>query len=142
MKYKTHIIWAVIAAIALAGGVVWGRSMVGSVAGRAASNGAFAGRSFTGRMGAGGGFVLGQVASVGSSTLTLQLANGNSEVVFYSTSTAITEPQTVPASRIAECANVTIIGTPNADGSMTASAIQVGGGGFRGGAGGAPTTTP
>lgn len=139
-KYKLHIIWAVVAVAALVAGVFWGKGMAAGSSSRSLAAGSFPSstRTFAGRAGgaSGGGFVMGQVASVGSSSLTLQLANGNSEIVFYSTSTAVTEPQAVPASRIASGATVVITGTPNADGSFDASSIQVGGaGGFRGGSG-------
>ena len=41
---------------------------------------------------AGGGFTTGQIAAIGSRSITLQLANGNSQVVFYSSSTPVSEP--------------------------------------------------
>jgi hypothetical protein len=133
-KYKVHIIWAVIVVVALVGGIWYGKS---SVASKAAS--ATAARSGYGRTGAAsGGFVSGQIISVSSSSLTISLANGNSQVVFYSGSTQIMKPTAVPASALAAGTRVMIGGVANSDGSLTAQSIQVTtGGGFSGGSGAA-----
>jgi cytochrome c-type biogenesis protein CcmE len=74
---------------------------------------------------AGGGLVTGTIATLGSSSITLQLANGNSEVVFYSTSTPVSEPTTVSANTLKVGTTVMVGGTSNSDGSLTAQTIQV-----------------
>jgi hypothetical protein len=129
-KYKTHILWAIVAIAALAGGVWWGRGMTGASAQTSTGGTSFAsGRTFAARGGtAGGGVLAGQIASIGSSSLTLQLANGNSEVVFFSSSTAVTEPKSITIAQLAQGANVAITGTQNSDGSFTAASIRTGGG--------------
>ncbi|HUC01865.1 MAG TPA: DUF5666 domain-containing protein [Candidatus Paceibacterota bacterium] len=129
-KYKTHIIWAIIAIIALCGGYFWGRSSATAArgAGFAGAFNASSTRTFArGGAAAGGGTALtvGQVTAMDSSSITLQLANGNSEVVFYSTSTAISEPTTVPASALKVGTTVMVTGAANSDGSVTAQNIQV-----------------
>ena len=135
-KYKVHIIWAIIVVIALVGGFMYGKSINGtkSLAGNSTSStrGTFAGRG-----GAGGGFVTGTVASIDSASITLQLPNGNSEVVFYSSSTSVTEPTVVSVSKLAVGSTVMVGGSSNADGSLTAQTIQVstGNAGFRGAGG-------
>lgn len=134
-KYKVHIIWAIVAVVALIGGVFWGKSMAASstsgFAGRTGSGrfafsssttGGFAGR---GGAGAAGGFTVGQVTGFGSDSFTLQLANGNSENVFYSSSTQVIVPQAASISSVASGSMVMVIGTQNSDGSMTATTIQV-----------------
>ncbi len=133
-KYRTQIIWMIVAVVALVGGFFWGKSVGASAvaAGRAgagrfalgSSTAAFAGRAGFGGA-AGGGFTAGQVLSVDSDSLTLQLANGNSENVFFSSSTQISMPEPVPASSIQSGTMVMITGTTNSDGSVTASTIQV-----------------
>ena len=80
---------------------------------------------FAGRAGAGGGFAAGQIVSLSANSMTIQLANGNSEVVFYSSSTQIVAPQTVPVSSLKAGSQVMVGGTTNSDGSVTASTIQV-----------------
>ena len=134
-KYKLHIVWAIVVIAALVGGFFWGKSAGASAslaaraggAGRFAfassTAGGFAGR--TGAAGAAGGLTVGQVTALGSDSFTLQLANGNSENIFFSSSTQIVEPQPVSISAIQSGTNVMITGTANSDGSMTATTIQV-----------------
>ena len=84
------------------------------------TRGNFAGRN-------GGGFAVGQVVSVDQNSMTVQLPNGNSEVVFYSSSTQVVklQPQTEPVSSLTPGTQVVIGGTQNADGSVTAQTIQI-----------------
>jgi hypothetical protein len=134
-KYKVHIIWAIIAIIALIGGILYGKSGTSSTT----AKGSYASstRSAAGR--AGGGFVSGQIISVDSNSMTVSLANGNSQVVFYSSSTQVMKPTIVPASNLTAGTRVMIGGTANSDGSLTAQSIQVQtGNGFSGGVGSAP----
>jgi hypothetical protein len=143
-KYQTHIIWLVIAIVAFVGGWFIGNGMASSAAG--GRGGAFAlGSStragFTGGLrGAGGGFVAGQIMSISSSSLTLALPNGNSEIVFYSGTTSVIKPTPAPVSSLTPGTMVMIGGTANSDGSLTAQSIQVrtasSTGGFGGGGGG------
>jgi hypothetical protein len=135
---KLTIIWIIIAIAALVGGFLWGKSAAaGSVtaagrtgAGRFAlgsSTTGFAGRGgFGGAAGAGGaGLATGQVLSVSGDSLTLQLANGNSENIFFSSSTQVIVPQPAPLSTIQSGTMVMVEGTTNSDGSVTASTIEV-----------------
>lgn len=124
-KYTVHIVWLVVALIALGGGYFWGKATVSSARG---TFGAGAFGSSTRRFAGGatsGGFTIGQILSIDSSSITLQLANGNSEVVFYSTSTPVTEPTTVSPNALTIGTNVMVAGTSNSDGSLTAQTIQV-----------------
>lgn len=135
-KYKTHIIWVLVVIVALIGGFFWGKASAGSARPTAfAGAGAF-GASSTRRFGggagggggagaAGGGFVTGQIVSMSTDSFTLQLANGNSEVVLYSTSTPVTEPTTVSVNSLTTGTNVMVVGSSNSDGSLTAQTIQV-----------------
>jgi hypothetical protein len=133
-KYSVHIVWAVIAIVALVGGIFYGK---GNATGTAITRGSFA-SSTRSRVGAGGGFVSGQIISVDGNSMTVSLANGNSEVVFYSSSTQILKPTIVPASNLTAGTRVMIGGTSNSDGSLTAQSIQVQtGNGFPGGMGNA-----
>jgi hypothetical protein len=143
-KYKTHIIWGIVVVVALVGGFFWGKSMAATgTAGRGAYAGAASGTRaafaarFGGAGGAGGGFVAGQVSSVGNDSLVLQLANGNSENVYFSSSTSVVVPQAASASAIQPGAMVMVGGTTDSSGNLTATTIQV-----RNGAGGAAGTGP
>jgi hypothetical protein len=129
-KYQTHIIWAFVVVVALVGGFIWGKSSVAATSrtGFAGAGGTFSSSTrsrFGGGAAAGGGLTTGQITAMDSQSITLQLANGNSEVIFYSTSTTITKPTNVPASDLATGSNVMVVGTANSDGSVTAQSIQV-----------------
>ncbi len=131
-KYLTHIVWAVIVILALSGGFFWGRA--GS--GNQAASGSSAAGSRVFRSNGSGGFMTGQILAVSPNNLTVSLANGNSEVVFYSSSTEIMKPSPVPSSSLGAGTRVTVVGTANSDGSFTAQSIQVQpNGGFAGGSG-------
>lgn len=139
-KIKTYIIWVIVAIIALVGGIFWGKAMGAS--GAASTQRPFAGafasstRGFAGRgAGAGGSVYAGQVASISGTNLTLQLPNGNSEVVFYATSTPVNEQASVPISKVAKGTNVIINGTANSDGSVTAQSIEIANGSTSGNGG-------
>jgi hypothetical protein len=149
-KYTVHIIWLVIAIAALVGGFYYGKSTAS--AGRGGLGGIFAsstrGTFGGGRGGAGGGFVAGTITALGSGSVTVQLPNGNSEIVFYSSSTSIVIPSPASASQLTVGSNVMIGGSANSDGSVTASTIQVRGsstvgfgGGFGPGGGNRSTST-
>lgn len=132
-KKKLNIVWAIVAVAALAGGFFWGKSMAASSMANRTGRGAFssstAGTGFAGPRGgapgAGGGFTAGQIISLSGDSMTVQLANGNSVNIFYSSSTQVIIPEPAPVSSLKTGSNVIIIGTKNSDGSMTASSIQV-----------------
>lgn len=119
------MVWLVVAIVALAGGFFWGKAS-GAASRAAGFAGAYSSstrRTFGGATG--GGLVTGQISTIDSSSITLQLANGNSEVVFYSTSTPVSEPTMVPANTLRVGSTIMVTGTSNSDGSLTAESIQV-----------------
>ena len=123
-KYTVHIVWLVVAIVALVGGIYYGKA----TAPASASRGSFAGlssstRGGVGRTGAGGGFVTGQITAIDANSITIQLANGNSQVVFYSTSTPVVKPMQASVSDLTTGTTVMIGGTQNSDGSLTAQTI-------------------
>lgn len=130
-KYLVHIVWAVVVIVALGGGYYWGRASGASARGNfAAGAGAYGSSTRRGGFaggagGAGGGFVSGQIMEMDSSSITLQLPSGSSEIVFYSSSTPVTEPTIVSVSKLSVGTNVMVGGTSNSDGSLTAQTIQV-----------------
>ena len=135
-KYSVHIIWAVVVIVALVGGVLYGKSGAAGQASKGTPTATT--RSGFARTGAGGGFVSGQIISVGANSMTVSLANGNSQVVFYSSSTQVMKPTIVPASALVAGTRVMIGGAANSDGSLTAQSITVqAGSGFPGGPGNA-----
>jgi hypothetical protein len=140
-KYLVHIIWLVIAIVALGGGYFWGKAT--ATATRAGFTGTFSSSTRSRAGAASGGLVTGQIITIDSSSITLQLTNGNSQVIFYSSSTPVSEPTMVSPSTLKVGTNVMVGGTSNSDGSLTATTIQVRTGSATGGYGGgsgAPAT--
>lgn len=127
---KNIIIWVAIVVIvgvgAFFGGEAVGRSSAASnLRSRFAAFGNGAG-AFGNRAGGNGTSVLaGSVLSMDSQSLTLQGRDGSSHVVFYSTSTEVSQPTVVPVSALKAGENVTVMGTSNSDGSFTASSIDI-----------------
>lgn len=132
--------WVIIAiAIVFAGGGFWAgmtyaqsklsprgqfAGAAGSAFGRTGANGA---RSF-----GGGGATAGTIISSGNGTLTIHLPNATTtgattgtKIVLYDSSTQVEEMQSVSTSNLSAGKNVIITGTPNSDGSITASSIQI-----------------
>jgi hypothetical protein len=124
-KYLVHIVWLVIAIVALGGGYFLGKAS-GATSRAAGFAGAYSSSTRRAAGGAaGGGLITGTIATLGSSSITLQLANGNSEVVFYSTSTPVSEPTTVSVNALKVGTTIIAGGTSNSDGSLTALTLQV-----------------
>ena len=125
--------WTIVLCIVCAGAFFYlgmlykGSTTPSGLAGRGA--GAFSSSTFAGRGGGanftGGGALTGQVLSKDAQSLTVQLPSGNSEVVFYSSSTSVVVPSPSSISTVNQGANVTITGTQNSDGSFVAQSIQV-----------------
>ena len=96
--------------------------------------------NFAGVRGArsGGGVVSGSIIKADSQSLSVQAADGSSKLIFFSGTTAIMKAATGTAADLAVGKNVTIMGTANSDGSVSAQTIQLrpaGQGGFGGGQG-------
>ncbi len=76
-------------------------------------------------MGANGGFTTGQILSMDDKSLTIQMRNGNSQVVFYSPSVTVAKTVSGSIKDIVVGAQVMIAGTANTDGSLTAQSVQI-----------------
>jgi hypothetical protein len=125
-KYLVHGVWLVVAILAFVGGMYYGKMGAGSqFAGRTGNFASSTRGGFAARGGSGGGFVTGQIVSKDAQSLTIQLPNGNSEIVFYSSSTAVIKPTAASVNDLTTGTNVMIGGTQNSDGSLTAQSIQV-----------------
>lgn len=87
-----------------------------------------------GRAGGGGAFgsaINGPIVSAGNGTITVHDTRTNKNVtVNVSSSATISKVTQGSASDLTQNQTVTVIGTPNSDGSVNARNIQVGGGGF------------
>lgn len=128
-KYLTHVIWIIVAIVAFVGGMYYGKAsspLAFAGAGRFGSFASSTRGAFIGRNGStAAGFIAGQVVAKDAQSITIALPNGNSQVVFYSSSTAVEKPSPASMSDISTGTEVAVNGTANSDGSLTAQSIQV-----------------
>jgi hypothetical protein len=78
-----------------------------------------------GRGGMGFNGTFGQVLAKSATTLTVQLMDGSSRIVFISASTLIAKQASGTLNDVAVGTNIAVTGTSNSDGSVTASQIQI-----------------
>jgi hypothetical protein len=124
MKKSALVISVVILAIAAFYlGMVYGKSQSASSA--TALRASFAGR--TSRTGAAGaGFTTGTIIAEDSTSITLQLPNNaGSKIIFYSSATPISKMAQGTSADLTNGTNVSVTGTTNSDGSITAQNIQI-----------------
>ncbi len=131
---KNQFIGVVVVLIIVGGGAFYaGMSYAGSQTPARSSStfsgaggaGGFAGR--TGARGAaGGGITLGTIVASSNGSISIQQQNGSStEIVLVGPSTQILKTVAGSASDLSVGTTVTITGTSNSDGSMTANSIQI-----------------
>ena len=115
-------------AIIVAGGAFYG----GIVFAKSQTPRSFAGanlQNFKNRQGGGGNGInmtSGSIISKDDKSITLQLPNnGGSKIIFYSQSTQIGKFTSGTSDDLTSGINVSIVGTANSDGSVTAQNIQI-----------------
>jgi hypothetical protein len=109
------------------GGMKYGQSKSGMGFKNGNFKGALTGMPGTGtRQNSGSPFVLGEIISKDDTSMTIKTSNGGSKIVFYSGSTSIQKTATGTAADLETGKSVTVIGTTNSDGSITAQTIQFG----------------
>ena len=129
----------VLAALAFGGGYGVANATAAKPAGRTFSGGTGQGA------GAGGGGASGTVASVSATQMTITTQAGSSRLVLLTPTTTVTQVTSTAAaaSAIANGNQVTVVGTANPDGSVTATQVVIGGAGaFGRGAGRIPGASP
>ncbi len=137
---KKNLILVVVVAIIVGGAAFWGGMTYGKSQAQASlqaqrrqlfTNGGDAGApgqtgGATMRGGQnGGGFVSGDIASVGNDSLTVKQRDGSSKIVLFSASTEISKNASGTAADLTAGKSVTVSGTANQDGSVTANSIQL-----------------
>ena len=130
-----------IVAVIIVGGVsfyagsVYGKSQVpaASARGQFGGPGGIAGAR-TGARGA-GGFTTGQILSKDATSMTVQMSDGSTKIVLFSTSTQVMKTATGSVNDLSTGTDVVVTGTSNSDGSVTAQSVQVRPAGALGGAG-------
>lgn len=117
--------------LVVAGGSFYaGKSMASTApagtrgAGFAAGGTGFGGRASGAR--AGGGFTGGTIVSTANGSISIQQQNGSStEIVLIGANTQIVKQVTGTAADLTTGTTVTVTGTTNSDGSMTATSVQI-----------------
>mgnify|MGYP001582057086 CR=1 FL=1 len=77
------------------------------------------------RAGGTGGFASGEILSIEDGSLTISLPDGGSKLIFFSDTSEITKSAEGSKSDLTEGTNITITGTANDDGSITATSVQI-----------------
>jgi hypothetical protein len=121
------IVYVIVGAIVLVG-VFYGGMLYGKGQNQTPANGT-GGATFAGARtrGAGsfGGATVGQIISEDSSSITVALPAGGSKIVFLDNTTPITKQASGKMSDLTIGTNVSVVGTANTDGSVSAQAIQI-----------------
>lgn len=110
--------------LGFAGGEQYSKSVIasGPTSGTGA-RGTFAGRMMGGRMGGGG--AIGQIVKNDGTNITISLPNGNSELIMLNASTTIAKSTPGAPTDLTAGSRVAVIGSTNADGSISAQSIQL-----------------
>jgi hypothetical protein len=107
-------------------GMVYGKS--GTPARGQFGNGQFTG-NLNGmggmRSAMGGGFTAGEIISKDATSVTIKMQDGNTKIVLMGTSTPVMKSTTGTLSELSIGTNVTVTGTSNTDGSVTAQSVQI-----------------
>lgn len=126
----------IIITVIIAGGAgFYGGMKYGQSAGSSAANprnfevngqqpgGSGAGRR--GGIGQNGGFVGGEIIAKDDKSITVKLQNGSSKIVFLSNSTPVMKSVQGSSSDLSIGEQVTVTGSANSDGSITAQSVQI-----------------
>ena len=137
------VIGAVVGVIIIAGGAFYGGMMYeksqtpargGGTAGQFQRG---AGAGGAGARG-GGGFTSGDILSKDATSLTIKMMDGSTKIVLFSGSTMITKSAPGTPADLSQGTRVSVVGTANQDGSVTAQNILIGSGLGFGRTGGSP----
>ncbi len=113
----------VLAGVFYAGMTYGGNNVRAAITSRSQGAGNFAGRIGGAR--STGGFTVGQIISKDATSITISMQAGGSKIIFLDKSTPITKQATGTLADLAIGTSVSVTGTPNTDGSISATAVQI-----------------
>ena len=128
MSKKIIVVIVIIIGVAFYGGMVYGKSTTPSM-------GQFANGQFpSGNQGergagmrnvAGSGFTAGEIILKDATSVTIKMQDGRTKIALIATSTQVTKSSSGALSDLVVGTNITITGTSNSDGSITAQSVQI-----------------
>jgi hypothetical protein len=89
------------------------------------ANGQFAGQNGGARGTRGGGFTSGEIVAKDATSITVKSQDGSTKIVLVSGTTQVTKSAAGTSADLTSVTNVTVVGTTNADGSVTAQSVQI-----------------
>lgn len=118
------LVAAIVGGTAFYGGTIYAKR--GSSGVPSDRGGNFRGAGGPGGQGrAAGGFTGGEVISKDAASFTVKTMDGGSKIIFYSTSTNVNKMVSGSMDDVAQGTEVTVMGTPNQDGSVAATTVQI-----------------
>lgn len=131
MLPKIIAVVLVVGVVAFYGGMKYGKSKIISVGnfGQGQRGGGQYGGGNGGRMSGGNrggaGFANGEVSTIDDKSLTLKMRDGSSKIIIFSGSAQVLKSITGTLTDLMVGSQVTVMGNPNSDGSITAQSIQL-----------------
>jgi len=128
-KMVAGLIIIVIVALGLGYFIGLKHAQATKTAARGAAAGQYGARGGAGGIGGGrggfGGLTAGTILSQDANSITVKLASGGSKIVLLGSSTTILKSVAGAVSDLSTGENVTVMGTANPDGSLTATSVQI-----------------
>ena len=128
--YKKHLtVWiivtVVLVGIAYYGGDKHGQSVAQATQSQMRAQGGAGGTRAGGRFGSGAGMISGSVLSKDDTSMTIKMRDGSSRIVLYTASSQILKSAAGTAGDVGVGSQISVQGTQNSDGSVTAQMIQI-----------------
>lgn len=132
-KIGLGVVGVVVLVAVFYGGMSYGKSQVSTTGAQAGQSFGQGGNGGGRGMRNGGGFTAGQIISKDATSITVQLmaggpgstTTGGSKIVFVDINTKITKSVNGTLADLAVGTQVSVTGTPNADGSENAQSVQI-----------------
>ncbi|MDP2665719.1 MAG: hypothetical protein Q8P23_03765 [bacterium] len=127
---NTKILGGIVTALVIAGGSFYGGMAYAKSTtpsrGQFTANGQFAGAAGANRTGMRtGGFTAGQILSKDATGITIKMQDGSTKIILIGSSTQIMKTTDGSQDDLSTGTEVTVTGSANSDGSITAQSVQI-----------------